>query len=89
MKLFVYKTLFAILSVYILYEFTIGHKISQIQSDLNNFYSRENLAIIKNKLRKEMISAVSKDEYINKEDSELINKFLEKIQEDLNNAKTE
>lgn len=89
MKLFVYKTIFAVLSVYILYEFTIGHKISQIQSDLNNFYSRENLAIIKNKLRKEMTSAVSNDEYINKKDAELINKFLEKIQEDLNNAKTE
>ena len=89
MKIFVYKTLFVVLCIYILYEFTIGHKISQIQSDFNKFYSRENLAIIKKKLRKEMRSAVNRDEYIKKEDAELINNFLEKIQKDLNSAKNE
>jgi len=89
MKIFVYKTLFVILCVYLLYEFTIGSKIRQFESQLNNLGSRDNVLDIKEKFRDEMKSALKKDRYMSQEDAKLISDFLKKVQKELEIANSE
>ena len=85
MKIFIYKTLFICFVFFLLFQFTIGAQIKKIEYQLNVLKSRENLFSIKEKIREELNNAILKDQYINKEDAILINKFIKKIREDLNN----
>ncbi len=85
MKLFVYKTIFIILCLFLLFEFTVSRKISQIENKIQDLSSEENKKIIKQKIRKELNSSLKKDKILNKEDAILINKFLEKIKSELRN----
>ena len=86
MKIFVYKTLFVFFLIYLLLQFTIGAKIRQIQQEIDNFKSKENVEIIKDKIRDEIRNAISKESYLNKEDAKLINDFIDKIKIDLKNS---
>jgi len=86
MKTFVYKTLFVFFLIYLLLQFTIGAKIKQIQQEIDNFKSKENVEIIKDKIRDEIRNAISKESYLNKEDAKLINDFIDKIKIDLKNS---
>ena len=85
MKIFVYKTLFIFVCIFILFQLTIGIKLKQMNNDLQKLQSKETVEIIKNKLRKEMRSAINKENYLNPEDAKLINKFINKVQKELLN----
>ena len=87
MKIFVYKTLFVFFLIYLLLQFTIGAKIRQIQQEIDNFKSKENVEIIKNKIRDEIRNAINKERYLNKEDAQLINNFIDKIKTELKNSR--
>ena len=87
MKIFVYNTLFVFFLIYLLLQFTIGAKIRQIQQEIDNFKSKENVEIIKDKIRDEIRNAISKESYLNKEDAKLINDFIDKIKIDLKNSR--
>ena len=50
---------------------------------MNDTFSKDKIESVKNKLRSEAKVAINKDVYINSEDAELINKFLNKIKSDL------
>ena len=82
MKLFVYKTLFIFGCIFILFQLTIGAKLKQINDELENFKSKENIEILKNKLRDELANAVKKENYLKPEDAKLINEFINKIQKE-------
>ena len=86
MKIFVYKTLFVFFLIYLLLQFTIGVKIRQIQRDIDNFKSKENVEIIKDKIRDEIRNAINKERYLSQEDAQLINNFINKIKADLKNS---
>ena len=86
MKIFVYKTLFVFFLIYLLLQLTIGAKIRQIQQEIDNFMSKENVEIIKDKIRDEIRNAINKERYLSKEDAQLINDFIGKIKEDLKNS---
>ena len=79
MKSFVYKTIFLSLVIFLLFQLTIGVKIRQFEERLNNLKSKENIEVVKNKIRKEMRSAVKKERILNEEDALLIKQFLNKI----------
>ena len=79
MKLFIYKTLFAILCLYVLFEFTINAQIRKFESKIENLKSKETLYLIEKKIRGEMKSAVNKDKILSDEDAELLRKFFLKI----------
>ena len=64
MKLFIYKTLFAILCLYVLFEFTINAQIRKFESKIENLKSKETLYLIEKKIRGEMKSAVNKDKIL-------------------------
>ena len=72
--------------IYLLLQFTIGAKIRQFQQEIDNFKSKENVEVIKDKIRDEIRNAISKERYLSKEDAQLINDFINKIKEDLKNS---
>jgi len=85
MKIFVYKTLFVFVCIFILFQLTVGVKIKQLNNQLNQLKSQENIYHLKNKLRNELKNAVKKENYLSPEDAKLINNFLNKIKKELSN----
>ena len=78
MKVFFYKTLFIAVVVFILFRVLIGSLVNDIETKIENFQSKENIELIKDKARDEMRNAIEKEDYINDEDALLIKKFIEK-----------
>ena len=85
MKIFVYKALFVFVCIFFLFQLTIGVKIKQFERELDNFKSKENIENIKNKIRKELRSAVEKENYLSDDDAKLINEFINKLKQELSN----
>ena len=76
MKQFIYKTIIIIIAVIVLFEFTIGNKISQIYEKVDVISTKEGRKDSVNKIRDEMKRAVEKERYLSKEDAKLINSFF-------------
>ena len=85
MRIFIYKTLFLVILIYILFQLTIGHTIKKIKEEIYNLKSKENIELIKNKIREEIEVAINKDKLLDERDKKLINNFLEKIKRELQN----
>ena len=85
MKLFIYKTLFIFLLIYLLFQLTIGLIVKKIKEEIYNFKSKENVELIKKKIRSELNYAINKDKYLDENDAKLINDFLKKIKNELQN----
>ena len=85
MKIFIYKTVFVLICVYVLYQFTIGIKISSYDQNLKNFTNDQGREQIRNKVREELKKAISKDQILKAEDKKLLKEFITKIQNELNN----
>ena len=83
MKLFIYKTLVVFFLIFVLFQLTIGPLIHNYEKKLDSYLSKENLSYIKTKMRKEMKNAIEKENYLQPEDAELINKFLKKLQNEI------
>jgi len=82
-KQFIYKMIVVVISIILVYEFTIGKKISQFGGKIEAISSKEGRKESVNKLREEIKKAVKKDRYLSKEDAKLINEFINKIQKEL------
>ena len=85
MKIFIYKTVFVLICVYVLYQFTIGIKISSYEQNLKNFTNDQGREQIRNKVREELKKAISKDQILKAVDKKLLKEFIAKIQNELNN----
>ena len=85
MKIFVYKTIFVLVGIYILYQFTFGTKIESYERYLKNFTNDQGREQIRNKIRDELRKANSKDQILKIEDRKLLKEFITKIQNELNN----
>jgi hypothetical protein len=86
MRQFIYKVVVAVLAIILVFEFTIGKKISQFGGKVDAISSKEGRKETVNKLREEIQKAVKKERYLSKEDAKLINEFILKIQKELNEA---
>ena len=85
MKIFVYKTIFVLVGIYVLYQFTFGIKIESYERYLKNFTNDQGREQIRNKIRDELRKANSKDQILKIEDRKLLKEFIAKIQNELNN----
>ena len=85
MKIFVYKTIFVLVGIYVLYQFTFGIKIESYERYLKNFTNDQGREQIRNKIRDELRKANSKDHILKMEDRKLLKEFITKIQNELNN----
>ena len=57
MKLFVYKTIFVLIGIYILYQVTIGIKIGDYEKKIKNLTNDQGREMIRNKVRNELKKA--------------------------------
>ena len=85
MKTFVYKTLFIFVCIFVLFHITVGAKLKQLNHELTKLKSRENIEIVKDKLRNELKNAVNQKNYLNPDDAKLISDFLNKLKKELSN----
>ncbi len=83
MKLFIYKTIIIAITCFILFEVTIGYKITKYRAEINSLINKENLYNFKIKIKKEMESANKKDNYLNEDDRKVLSTFIKKIIKEL------
>ena len=86
MKIFIYKTLFIFVCVFVLFQLTFGIKINQLNTELEKIKSQENIENMKNKLRDELKNAISKENYLSPDDAKLINDFINKLKKELSTS---
>jgi len=86
MRSFIYKTIVILIGIVLLYEFTIGKQIALFKDRFDILISKEGRRDGVDKLRNEIQKAINKDRYLSKEDAILLNKFLKKIQKEINEA---
>ncbi len=83
MKIFFYKTMLVAFVFFIAFKLTIGSLINQTENKIKSLTSKENVELLKSKLRKEMQQAIEKEDYIKDEDAILIKNFLKKVKSEL------
>ena len=83
MKQFVYKSFIIVIAIVLVFEFTIGNKISQIYEKIDVVSTKEGRKDSVNKIREEVRRATKKERYLSKEDAKPINLFLIKIKKEL------
>ena len=83
MKLFIYKSLLVFFLIFLLFQLTIGTVIKNYENKMDQYLSKQNLDRVKLKIREEMKNAIEKENYLQPEDAELINKFLKKLQNEI------
>ena len=60
MKIFVYKTLFVALFIFIIFHATIGYTLRNYESKIINYFSKERIEFVKQKLRKKWKKVLKK-----------------------------
>jgi len=83
MKIFFYKTILVAFIFFVTFKITIGSTVKYVENKIYSLSSKENLEYIKQKIKDEMKVAITKDEYIKKDDADLINQFFSKVKKDL------
>ena len=87
MRLFLYKSLFILVAVFILYKITIGSLINKYENKIESYFTKETIEKYKLKIRGELQDASKKDKILKKEDAELLSQILEKLQQELSESK--
>ena len=89
MRQFIYKVLVVIIGIVLVYEFTIGKQIALFKDRADILISKEGRRDGVNKLRNEVKKAINKERYLSREDAILLNKFIDKIRKELEEAKVQ
>ena len=86
MRNYIYKTIIAIIAFIIIFEFTIGKTLNKITSQTDIFLTREGRKEMVNSIKIEMNKAIEKENFLKQDERILINKFINKIKNELNNV---
>lgn len=83
MKTYIYKVIIAAIAVILVFKFTIGNEIAQINKKINFFSSADGRKQIVNSIKKEIKKANEKENYLDEEEKILLKTFIKKIQKEL------
>jgi len=84
MKIFIYKTLIVIFSVYLLFQFTAGLKIREYEKKLESLiYNKQTREKVIEKVKEEIKTANQKENLFTSEEKKLLSDFINKIQKEL------
>ncbi len=86
MRNYIYKTLIAVIALIVVFEFTIGKTLNNITRQADILLTKEGRKKMINSIKIEMEKAVNKENYLKKDERILINKFINKIKNELNNV---
>ena len=79
MKIFIYKTSIVIISIYLLFQFTIGQALKNYESKVENIlYNKQGREQIVEKIKKEIKRANEKENLFTTEEKELLSNFINK-----------
>jgi len=84
MKIFFYKSILVFFLFLLAFHYSYNFVAKSIERTINSNFSKENIEILKSKIKDEMNNAINKDRFISVENAELINKFIDKLINDLN-----
>ncbi len=84
MKIFFYKSILVFFLFLLAFHYSYNFVAKSIERKINSNFSKDNIQILKAKIKDEMNNAINKDKFISNEDAELINKFIDKLINDLN-----
>ena len=84
MKIFFYKSILVFFIFLLAFHYSYNFVAKSIERKINSNFSKDNIQILKAKIKDEMNNAINKDKFISNEDAELINKFIDKLLNDLN-----
>jgi len=79
MKLYVYKILIALISLYILFEFTLGSRIDLYNKKLESLSDHQLRIEFKEKILQELEKGTKKENYFSEKERKIISNFLKKI----------
>ena len=83
MKIFIYKTLFIFLLIFVTFHLTFNFAIRTVERKIDTIGSKENIEIYKEEVRKQLRASINKDKLINEEDAILLRKFLDKVKSEI------
>ena len=83
MKLFIYKCIVVFVGVYLTYNFTIGKKIDEYESNMKYIITDQGREHVRDLLRKEIKNSLDNKNLLKDEDRILIKDFLNKLQQEL------
>ena len=86
MRNYIYKTLIAMIALITVFEFTIGKTLNKITNQTDILLTKEGRKQMVNSIKLEMNKAIKKENFLKQDERILINKFLEKIKNELNNV---
>ena len=86
MRSFIYKALIITFIFIIAFEFTIGKRLDPIVQNINKFSNEQGRKELINKLRKEMRKGLNKEYILKEDDRILINRFFNKLSNEINNV---
>ncbi len=86
MRSFIYKTIIISIIFIIGFELTIGKRIDPIVQNLNKFSNEAGRKEMINKIRKEMRKGLAKEYMLKEEDRILVNKFMKKLNNEINSV---
>ena len=90
MKIFIYKTSIVIISIYLLFQFTIGQALKNYESKVESLlYNKQGREQIVEKIKKEIKRANEKENLFTTEEKELLSNFINKIQKELSIAESQ
>ncbi len=84
MRDYIYKTIIAVIALIIIFEFTIGKSINQINQKAEILFTKEGRKNMIDSIKIEMEKAIKKENYLNEDERKLINQFILKIKNELN-----
>ena len=88
MRSFIYKVLIITFIFIIGFEFTIGKRLDPIVQNINKFSNEQGRKELINKLRKEMRKGLNKEYILKEDDRILINRFINKLSNEISSAET-
>tara|TARA_A100001035_G_scaffold230529_1_gene192497 strand:- start:712 stop:969 length:258 start_codon:yes stop_codon:yes gene_type:complete len=83
MRMFIYKCIVVFLGIYLTYNFTIGKKIDQYETQLMFLLTDQGREKIRNLIRKEIKNSVDNEFLFKKDDRVLLKEFIDKIKREL------
>ena len=83
MRDYIYKIIIFVISIIIIFEFTLGRHLNNFNQQIETFTSKEGRKEIVESLKKEIKKANEKENYLSEEERVLIRNFIKKIQKEL------
>ena len=83
MREYIYKVLIFVVAIIVVYEFTVGKQISQINEKVNYFTSPDGRKQMITSLKEEIKKANEKENYLDEDERVLIRDFILKIRKEL------